>query len=87
MKMEIYSINKLAWLERYNIKISYQLDEEGKSMGVVEMTPQVQDLLLKFKQNEELHTFLSCFKVVKDKAKKLKTQKGMILNDREMETD
>lgn len=87
MKVKIYSINKLAWLERHNIEISYQLDEEGKNMGVVEMTPEIQDLLLQFKHDGELHAFLSCFKQVKDKTKQLKSQKGMIFNDREMETD
>lgn len=87
MESKIYSLNKLAWLERHNIEISYQTDEEGKRMGVVEMSPEVTRLLSQFKQDAELHAFLSCFKQVKEKLKNYKNHKGMVLNDREMETD
>ena len=56
-------------------------------MGVVEASPEVTRLLSQFKQDAELHAFLSCFKQVKEKLKNYKNHKGMVLNDREMETD
>ena len=75
MEIRIYSLNKLAYLERHNIKVFYEFTDKG-ACGCVFGDEEVKRLLLEFKHDEELHSYLSAFKKVRDNLKEVTKRHG-----------
>jgi hypothetical protein len=72
-QIELFSINKIAWLKAHNAneidrKIHVNKDKKGKDKYVVSYVfaadEKVNDLLLEYKYSEELQDFLRTFRAV-----------------------
>lgn len=71
-KFVSYSINLGSYLKAYGIEINYGKDNQGRVFLYTDNTKEVRELVERYKHDEELHSFLKEFAVIKSKMKVLK---------------
>ena len=64
-KIRIYSRNLGAYLLANGVEIIYKMDEEGKVYLMAEVSKEVEELVEKYKADEQLHKFISSFNEIR----------------------
>lgn len=70
-----YSINLGSYLKAYGIEINYDKDTQGRVFLYMDNTEEVRELVEKYKHDEELHSFLKEFAIIRTKVRALKYKK------------
>lgn len=74
-KFVSYSINLGSYLKAYGIEINYGKDTQGRVFLYTDNTEEVRELVEQYKHDEELHSFLKEFAVIRTKVNALKSKR------------